>query len=313
MKIKILFTFCAFFVAVATLARDGDIYYKVDNTDIMQGKGAAITFYYDAAADAMFNGFQVKFVLPEGFKVRSEHPCELGEAVANHNPELDLSFRKEYDNGASQQPTNIFMGFQISRTPLPVGEGIKLFTFYVETDENVDLGYFPFTTTDLEFGDMNSGLSYHCTQKTHTLNVIPYTLRLLYEDDTDIPEKNPEAEDIILIKSINSDEWTCITFPFDLSWEQVEYAFGNDVEIAKFNGYEYDDNGNIVLKCESENGSGLSKNTPYLIKCNPRWKEFQFIDVIVDSDEEEAILEYDNGKIGKSREVYAYMQGTLHK
>ena len=118
-KKLLLFALGLFALAGNTMAKS-DIYYQVDKVDIMQGKKAAITFYYDADADAIFKGFQVEFTLPEGFSVGES---KLGAALAAHNPELQLRF-SDTQAGEGGRPRNVFLGFQVDLTEFPVGEGI---------------------------------------------------------------------------------------------------------------------------------------------------------------------------------------------
>ena len=148
----------------------GDIYYKEDKTDIIPGKTAAFTFYHDAAENTKFRGFQVEFALPQGFK--RAPGAKLGEVLAAHNPNLELKVTERNNYGWYGQPTNVYVGVQIDVEDFPTGEGIELFTFYVEADENVAAGEYSFTTTHLELADLSTGQSYHCTPKTQTLNVI---------------------------------------------------------------------------------------------------------------------------------------------
>ncbi len=157
------------------ILEEGDIYYKIDKTDIIPGETAAITFYYDAAEDAIFRGFMVEFVLPEGFTrgVVDGKEGKLGPELAAHNPEMELKTSLRYDHGEANPPTCCYMGFQMGTDDMPTGPGIELFTFYVQCDENVAEGEYSFTTTHNELADMKRGQSLHCTPKTHTLIVPP--------------------------------------------------------------------------------------------------------------------------------------------
>jgi RHS repeat-associated protein len=168
-----LFVFIGNILAIDFRDDKGDIYYIVDKTNIMPGKTAAITFYYDAEEEEIFRGFQVQFVLPEGFTrgVVDGKVGKLGPELAAKCPAMELRAGFFYEHGEANPPTYIYMGSQMRTDNMPTGQGIELFTFYVECDESVNPGEYSFTTTHLELSDMKTGQSYHCYPKTFHLTV----------------------------------------------------------------------------------------------------------------------------------------------
>lgn len=309
-KKLLLFALGLFALAGNTMAKS-DIYYTVDKVDIMQGKKAAITFYYDADADAIFKGFQVEFTLPEGFSVGES---KLGAALAAHNPELQLRF-SDTQAGEGGRPRNVFLGFQVDLTEFPVGEGIELFTAYIQCDESVALGEYPFTTTHLELADMKTGQSFNCDSKTMTLNVIEYAPRVISEDDAEIAEASTEPEEVIVKRTIKANTWSTLTLPFELSGDQIAEIFGDDAKIAEFLDYDTNEKDQYVVEFESIDPSdGLQANYPYIIKTSEAISEFLVKNVEVDAQEDEAYVNYDNGRAPTHPryEWYAKMLGTLH-
>ena len=309
-KKLLLFALGLFALAGNTMAKS-DIYYQVDKVDIMQGKKAAITFYYDADADAIFKGFQVEFTLPEGFSVGES---KLGAALAAHNPELQLRF-SDTQAGEGGRPRNVFLGFQVDLTEFPVGEGIELFTAYIKCDESVALGEYPFTTSHLELADMKTGQSFNCEPKTMTLNVIEYAPRVISEDDAEIAEASTEPEEVIVKRTIKANTWSTLTLPFELSGDQIAEIFGDDAKIAEFLDYDTNEKDQYVVEFESIDPSdGLQANYPYIIKTSEAISEFLVKNVEVDAQEDEAYVNYDNGRAPTHPryEWYAKMLGTLH-
>ena len=321
MKKKLLvFATCLFAFAGTMMAQDatasvGDIYYKVDKTEIMQSKIAEITFYYSAAEDAVFKGFQVEFILPEGFKMAYKDgvPGVIGAALKANNPKLNLETSERMDPGQTL-PTNVYLGVQIDTKPFPVGEDIEMFTFYVECGEDVAPGDYSFSTIHCELADMKTGQSKHCGIKTHTLTVLPYTARILADDATEVPAKSEKAEDVIVKRTVKANVWSTLTLPFALSAEDLTGIFGEGVKVANFMDYDYKDNGQFVVRFEEVDATkGLDANHPYLIKSENALTEFKVADVMVDADEASAIVEYDNGrpKTNSRYELFASMIGTL--
>ena len=309
-KKLLLFALGLFALAGNTMAKS-DIYYQVDKVDIMQGKKAAITFYYDADADAIFKGFQVEFTLPEGFSVGES---KLGAALAAHNPELDLRF-SDTQAGEEGRPRIVYLGFQVDLTEFPVGEGIELFTAYIKCDESVALGEYPFTTSHLELADMKTGQSFNCEPKTMTLNVIEYAPRVISEDDAEIAEASTEPEEVIVKRTIKANTWSTLTLPFDIPGDQIAEIFGDDAKIAEFLDYDTNEKDQYVVEFESIDPSdGLQANYPYIIKTSEAISEFLVKNVEVDAQEDEAYVNYDNGRAPTHPryEWYAKMLGTLH-
>ena len=310
MKKKLLFFAMGLLAFASNTMANNDIYFTADCVDIMQGKKAAIRVFYDAEEDAIFKGFQMEFILPEGFK--QAPGARLGAELSANNPELNL--RTSERNDGNERPTNVYLGFQVDRTRFPVGEGIELFTFYVQCEEGVELGDYSFTTTCLTLSDMKTGTDYKCEQKTMTLRVVEYQPRRISEDDTDLPEASMEYEDIIVNRTIKADTWSTLTLPFDLDGDKVVEIFGDDVQIAEFVDYDKNEMGQYVVNFKSiEAESGLESNYPYIIKTKNAMTEFCARDVIVNADEDDACIYFDNGKpwYYSNYEWYASMNGTL--
>lgn len=309
-KKLLLFALGLFALAGNTMAKS-DIYYKVDKVDIMQGKKAAIKFYYDADADAIFKGFQVEFTLPEGFKAVGQ---KLGAALAAHNPELDLRF-SDSQPGEEGRPRIVYLGFQVDLTEFPVGEGIELFTAYIQCDESVALGEYPFTTSHLELADMKTGQSFNCEPKTMTLNVTEVGPRVISEDDIEIAESFGDIEDVLVKRTIKADTWSTLTLPIDIPGDQIAEIFGDDVKIAEFVDYASNEKNQYIVEFETISPSdGIEANYPYLLKTSEAISEFLVKDVELDAQEDEAVAVYDNGKrpTQSSYVWYAKMFGTLH-
>lgn len=331
-KKLLLFAACLFAFSGSMMAQNdvepsvGSIYYKVQKTDIMQSKSATITFYYSAASDAIFKGFQVEFILPEGFhQAFLEEDSEgnpisgtIGADLKAHNKKLKLESSERYDNGPDQQPTNVYMGVQIDTQEFPTGEDIELFSCWISCDEDVAPGEYPFSTTHCELADMKTGQSLHMPEPlTMTLNVIPYTARILADDATTVPEASTKPEDVIVKRTVKKDVWSTLTLPFAVSSKDLTNIFGEGVKVGEFSEFdEPEDNENKqwVMKFETVDiTKGLEANHPYIIKSENALTEFKVPDVEVNADEAAAVVLYDNGRTpGTSKyQLFGKMVGTL--
>lgn len=73
--------------------------------------------------------------------------------------------------------------------------------------------------------------------------------------------------DVKVLRTISANNWNTICLPFDMSEEQCKAAFGDDVELATFNGYLYDeavDENFINVRFTTANS--ITKNVPCIIK-----------------------------------------------
>ena len=148
------------------------------------------------------------------------------------------------------------------------------------------------------------------------LNILPYERKILNETDTEYVSDEYDfiSRDITLNKAINANEWTFITLPFDLTESQLKAAFGNDVQFAQFDAYDFGNSDELELYFESnEITSGLSKNEPYLIKTSTNIQSVNIDNVVLDADEDFDFIEYDDGRVGSRRIVYATNYGYLKK
>ena len=137
---------------------------------------------------------------------------------------------------------------------------------------------------------------------------------LLDENSTTAPESATNV-DVRVKRTINANEWSTIVLPFTMSAEQVKAAFGDDVQLADFKGTEpeYDDDDNCVaVTVNFDAASAIEANHPYIIKVTQPVEEFTVDGVDIVADEDEAYIEFDNGKTGSRREVYSGFYGTYH-
>lgn len=283
MKHRLLLLVIGLFVLAGNKAVADDVYFTVDKVDVMQGKSAKVTMYYDADGSVDYKGFQIEFQLPDGLHITY---AALGPEVAAHNPEMSINFNDRRPSDGK----SIIMGFQIAITPMPVGEGVELCSFFISADKDCELGEYTVETTKIDFASDNK-VSFG--PEFITYNVIPYAKRLLLDTDTDLPVSSYESEDVIVKRTIKADTWSTLTLPFDLSEDQVANIFGNNVKVAEFKGYSINEKQQYVIKFETVDALsyGLDNNTPYLIKTDKGMDEFSVDEVMVDADEDDAITE----------------------
>lgn len=116
----------------------------------------------------------------------------------------------------------------------------------------------------------------------------PLSVVTLKETDETAPDASNGAVDVIVLRTINADEWSTICLPFDMNEEQVKDAFGEDVVMATMTGWSFQgtapnvDKINIVFSTEKT----LEKNYPYVIKVKSPITSFVVKNVEIDPENE---------------------------
>ena len=115
--------------------------------------------------------------------------------------------------------------------------------------------------------------------------------------------ENPKAEKNVratVTRPLTANKWSTICLPFAMSEAQTKAAFGDEVEIADFTGYETekDGDGNIVgIKVNFNDVTAMEANHPYIIKAHNNVSQFTVEGVdVVPTDDVKVV--YDNALSG---------------
>lgn len=129
---------------------------------------------------------------------------------------------------------------------------------------------------------------------------------ILNENDTDYPDTYAGVN-VKVIRSISANNWNTLCLPFDMSKEQCEEVFGNDVELAEFDGYEilFEGTEKETLNMKFKEITSITNNRPCIIKISQAISEFKVkgVNITPADDIEDVYVGTDD----------AYMQGTYTK
>lgn len=149
-----------------------------------------------------------------------------------------------------------------------------------------------------------------------TLSVVDVHTIVLDETSPSVPTASNGTVNVLVKRAVNAESWSTIVLPFDMTAAQVTSAFGTGVQLADFTGVEniYDNEDNVVgITVNFSSGvTAIEANHPYVIKVSSDITEFTVEGVTVEPDEDEAYIEFDNGKTGGRRVVYSGFYGTYH-
>lgn len=187
-------------------------------------------------------------------------------------------------------------------------EGLLTIDFTVGS--NVPVGEYDVTLENLWFGYGISSKDY-VDDVTFKVKVVAKHTIVLDELSTTAPA-NATGVDVTVKRTINANEWSTICLPFAMTNAQLKAAFGDDVKLAEFDGTDpvYDGDNCTEIKVHFTEATAMEANHPYLIKVGSDMTEFSVENVDITPDEDEAYIEFDNGKSGSRRVVYSGFYGT---
>lgn len=134
----------------------------------------------------------------------------------------------------------------------------------------------------------------------------------LDENSTEVPASASNV-DVQVLRTIKADEWSTICLPFTATGEQVKQAWGEDVQLASFTGWESEEDGTgaivaiNVMFSSANPADGIPANTPMLIKVSKAAETATFDGVTIEPEEEPMV------QVGKKASERGRFYGTYKK
>lgn len=272
----------------------------IEDVNVKRGQQALVSMRYNITYDddnLTYRGFEIKMRLPEGIKLVNDTVFP-GKDLVQAVPKAWIKCN------TNKEGETVILAFQIDNKDYPQGEG-ELLNFVIEADASANLGSLSCTTTHIEFSEHPSGSAVILDNSSFNINVVEYERRVIDENDTDFAVASVWKEDIEVKRSIKAGIWSTLCLPFPMTTAQVKEVFGENVQLAQFkdNTTEYKQrelaNGTIredtvlVINFESCNlAEGIIANHPYIIKSENSFESFNLDNVIVEPDEDEALIDY---------------------
>ena len=183
------------------------------------------------------------------------------------------------------------------------GDGIVAYVV-LSMPENIEVGIYPISIINARI----NGADIDGT----TFNVTVTDYITLDENSTVAPEA-AEAVNVRVLRTINANSWSTICLPFEMTETQTKEAFGSDVLLADFTGYETeeDDDENIVgITVNFEPVTAIEANHPYIIKVSSPVTEFSVEGVDIAPEEEPTKAAVKRTKKQWSEMIGTYVAGT---
>ena len=302
---RILFSMMAL-LAIASMSRAQNAL-SVQDVTLPQNSEATLIVSFQLDVADMYTGYSFNLELP------SDLDFVMAEGT-------DVAYTKGSCHDASHSVTaNLsdglvkVAGLSLSSKPLTGTSGVLL-TFTIKPKTAVTIGetYTGYIKNILIVPVEGTKQNLADASFTVTIGEPADTRTILDETSTTAPEA-ATGVDIRVKRTIKANEWSTICLPFEMSEAQVKEAFGDDVELGDFTGAEseFDADDNVIgIKASFDNVSAIEANHPYIIKVSSPISEFTLDGIDITPEEDEAYIEFDNGRTGSRRVVYSGFYGN---
>lgn len=182
-----------------------------------------------------------------------------------------------------------------------------LVTISFKVDESVAVGTYDVTLKRTMF-EYNTSDKDYASDVTFHVNVNDAIV--LDENSTTAPEAK-ENVNVRVKRTINANEWSTIVLPFAMTEAQVKAAFGDDVELGDFTGYETtEESGEVVsIKVNFGTATAIEANHPYIIKVSKDVAEFTVEGVNIAPEENPTVAAVKRTKKQWSEFIGTYVAG----
>ena len=303
---------CVWLLAIGKAAADNTL--SVANVTIPKGGQATmeIVGYFSTT----FVGGQWDLELPNDGKVTPT--MSDGKPVATFGftgTDHSISSSQLKNSQEELLPKYRFIFTSMSSSALP-SSGV-LMRIVLNASEDAEVGtVYNVKLSGIELGTANSDKS--------NIGDVAFTITIgdalpmvtLDETSTTAPSASSGLVDVTVNRTIKAGEWSTICLPFDMSEDQVKGAFGDDVQLADFTSWSFEEEASSVNKITIgfTDVTSIAKNHPYIIKLSSAISSFVVKNVEIDPGEPDAIPERSNDyKIGSGKlaKIYnGYMYGV---
>ena len=256
---------------------------SVANVEALPGETVSFALTIDVEGGA-YSGFQFQMQFPaEGFST-------AGTTISSDWDGGSLGVGDLMAGEANASASSM------SDTAIPDGERV-IGTVKFTVGNDVPTGNYDVTISNFNFLD---GTNYTpVADVTFSVHVVNVHSLVLDETSTTAPEASDGAVNVRVKRTIKANEWSTICLPFAMDATQMKAAFGDDVELGDFTGYETteDDGGDITgITVKFNSATAIEANHPYIIKISSAITEFTADGVTIDPQEAKVTFGTTTGK-----------------
>lgn len=271
--------------------------FSVDNVILPQNGEANVTVRFNLDEGSTCSGYTFWLQVPEELAFVTD--------VKNEKTYITYTIGDCYDESPTITP-NINEGYlkvgclTANSDPLNKQNGV-LVTFKLRSIAPVNIGD-TFTGT-LTMGTISAenGTVHNVEDVVFTITIDePVDSRIVLDEFSIIIPESSVNVNVRVRRTINANQWSTICLPFAMTEAQVKEAFGVDVRLGDFTGYDIteDNDENIVGIIVNFNcATAIEANHPYIIKVSEAVADFTVDDVDIEPEDEPCVsFGYETGR-----------------
>lgn len=296
---------------------------KAANTDVSTLENVIYISPFTATAGSQMNisiqmknsvsirGFQFDLYLPEGVTVVTNSNGRIKSSLTatrlETNDEHTLTVRTQ-DNGAIR----FLCGSQYDESF--TGSDGEIATLAIKIAAGVSVGDYSIKLKNIKLTETDISMFYETDLVESTIYIgEPADTRTVLDETSTVAPAAATGVDVRVKRSIKADEWNTLCLPFAMSEAQVKEAFGEDVQLRDFAGYEVTEDEDENVVGITVNFSSLTKieaNHPCLIRVSSAISEFTVDGVDINPEEEPVVAAVKRTRKAWSELVGTYVAGT---
>ena len=282
MKKKLLILVMLFAGVMTSLADN-----TVSVNPVTVPQGGTGSFDIELNNDTEFTAFFMALTLPSGVSFVS---FSQGSRFDGHS----------VDDGA-KDGKKTFAALSGSSKPIKNNSGM-LIRVFVSADAGLAVGSVLNAKLDELTFTTPGGVEYNLTDVNFDITI--GEARTLLDETSATAPTAENGVDVRVRRTINANEWSTICLPFAMTETQVKAAFGDDVQLANFTGWEtteYDASDNaLAINVTFSSVTAIEANHPYVIKVSSAMTEFTVdgVDIAPEDDPEVSVGKKSKGTLG---------------
>ena len=272
MKKKILMLL-TLFAGVVSATADNTV--SVSSALIPQGKTGS--FNIELTNSDTFVAFQMALTLPEGITF---------ESATKGN-----RYEESHSMGVSQNGQTVTFTLNSGTNEAIRGNSGALITVSVSADAAIEAG----TKLTATLGGMEFARKDETFIRPEAFDFdIEITDRVVLDENSTVAPTAQSGVNVLVKRTIKAGQWSTIVLPFALNKAKAEAAFGSDVQLAEFTGFEVDygdDEENVtplgivinLANYTMNSKKGMTAGKPFLIKVSEDIESFTADGVIINN------------------------------
>lgn len=249
--------------------------------------------------DTEYTAFELQLSLPDGLSLLTDD---------DGYPIVEKAFDTNHILTGNLLPSNGNYKFTCrSMDNLSIPTSGALFRVTVQAEATLSFGTnLTASITACEFTRTADSNGESFSDVDFTINITEFRT-ILDESSIEMPVAESNAK-VRVKRTIAANVWSTICLPFAMTEMQTKEAFGSDVQLADFTGYDAteDEDENVIgITVNFETANAIEANHPYVIKVSSPVTEFTIDGVNIDPEEEPT-----KAAIKRTKKQWSEMIGT---